>query len=490
MSNIGKMTIGHSPLSTTRHRSPILRVQKKKAIKKQNSVKNFDSNYFHNSIENGNHLINNNLQKKQNDLIKKNNSTISYKNFCLKSLKSPNNQNALKKSNNNSKILVSKNNLLDIPLNNKINKLNEKQKHLSNIRTQSLPNVGTVNKNLVKFKLENDYYCLNCYNTKLMIKGNKLKDPFKNENQSEDANYYHKTLELKNLDEDYINNKVIQNQKKQLKAFNYLKNKKDKKSRKENLQYINENEDNPFIGFDLQDYLYYKNKNKNEMLNKAMINNINLYEIQTPRRAIKDYYKNVQFQIPLLEKQFGPSDKYKKNYIETLKKQIFDKEKKKKDLKKMKLKRERDENKKYNEYINKLKIDEKAKKALKQTIFCESNKNLEEFLKKKNEIKNNENLNGTKEKMKKINRNQDIYKKFMDQQRINEKNCLQHWLNENMRQKQIKNNEENNESQKWKNYNNKYIKSFNDNTYTEKCANCNAAYPYTKLYKFPENNIS
>ena len=56
-----------------------------------------------------------------------------------------------------------------------------------------------------------------------------------------------------------------------------------------------------------------------------MINNINTYELEMPRKAVKDYYKNVQFQIPVLEKQFGPSDIYKRKYIETFKKQINDK---------------------------------------------------------------------------------------------------------------------------------------------------------------------
>ena len=60
-----------------------------------------------------------------------------------------------------------------------------------------------------------------------------------------------------------------------------------------------------------------------------MINNITTYELEMPRKAVKDYYKNVQFQIPVLEKQFGPSDIYKRKYIETLKKQINDKEKEK-----------------------------------------------------------------------------------------------------------------------------------------------------------------
>ena len=127
MSNIGKITIEHSPLNTTRYRSPILRVQKKKAIKKQNSVTNFDQNFFDNSMEVGNYFINNNLHKKQNGYLKKKNSTTNSKNFNLKAFKIPNNH-PLKRSNNNSKIIINENNLLDIPLNNKINKLKEKKK--------------------------------------------------------------------------------------------------------------------------------------------------------------------------------------------------------------------------------------------------------------------------------------------------------------------------------------------------------------------------
>ena len=84
------------------------------------------------------------------------------------------------------------------------------------------------------------------------------KNPFNNLNKSYNPSYYYKTLELKKLDEDYIYNKVLQNEKKQLKAFNHLKQQKDKKTNKEKLQYINENEDNPFIGLNLQEYLYYK----------------------------------------------------------------------------------------------------------------------------------------------------------------------------------------------------------------------------------------
>ena len=65
-----------------------------------------------------------------------------------------------------------------------------------------------------------------------------------------------------------------------------------------------------------------------------------------------------------------------------------------------------EENKKYNEYINKLKNDEKSKKILKQKILYENNINLEEFQKKRNEMKKKEKINGGEEQSKIFNRNQ------------------------------------------------------------------------------------
>ena len=104
--------------------------------------------------------------------------------------------------------------------------------------------------------------------------------------------------------------------------------------------------------------------------------------MEKQRKEVNDYYKNVQFQIPILEKKFGPSDKYKIKYIETLKKQISDKENEKKELKNLKIKTEMEENKKYNEYLVKLEQDEHDQKILKQKIMYENNKYLEEIKKK------------------------------------------------------------------------------------------------------------
>ena len=447
-----------------------------------------------------NNYIKNNLHKKVDlktyNLINKNplnksQSVTNYNKYCLKAKKFQKNKSPIRRNNNNLSKIEKKNKTIPINYNKfiskKRNKNNNKKNIKYNIRKLSLPEKRPTNKEEAKLKIKNDYYCINCYNRKL-ISNNKEKKTNKNLNNSFDPNCYHKTLELKRLDEDYINKKVLKNQEKQLMAFNLLKKEKDKnpKSTTEKLQYINENEDNPFIGFNLQDYLYYKNKNKNEILNKTIINNINSYKLEKPRKAVKDYYKNVQFQIPLLEKRFGPNDNYKNKYIETLKKQINDKEKTKNEMRKLKIKTEMEENKKYSEFLAKLKKDEKEQKKLKQKIMFESNKNLEEFQKKRNEEKKKETIAGGGDKFKKYNENQKDYKYFINQERINEINSLQKWINENMKLKKKRIDKENNEDKKWEDYNNKFNKSFYDKTFNEKCGDCNVAYPINKLYELPK----
>ena len=493
MSFIGNLTNENSHLNTSR-RSPLLRVLRKKAMKKQNSVKNLAPYFLSSTQEVGDYPKKNYLHKKvdlktknllNNSKLNKSNSVTNYQNYCLNSKHLPNDKIPIKRSNINNTSYDIKDRTFDIP---PINYYGIKSKR--SLRTKSLPNLKNNNMNRTKLKIENDYYCINCYNRKLMKHNNK-KLPFKNMNKLSDPNYYHKPIELKQLDENYINNKVLKNQENQLRAFNLLKLEKFKnpKSDKEQLQYINENEDNPFIGLNLQDYLYYKNKKNNEKLNKALINNIDSYEYHNPRKAINDYYKNVQYQIPLLEKNERPSDRYKIKYIEALKKQMSDREKEKKENRRLRIKTEIEENRKYSEFLDKLKKDEKEQKRLKQKMLNDNNKYLEEYQKKANENKKRDSLDGGDDKYKKFLKNQQDYKYFINQQRINEINSLQNWINENKKQKRLKANKDNNEERKWADYNKDFNQSYYDNTYIEKCADCNAISPPNKLYELPKNVV-
>ena len=496
MSYFGNLSVEKKNLKTIKHKDPLLRIQKKNALKKQNSAKNLDLNYLPRTIEVGNYPKNNYLHKEvevkpkiiNNNPLNKSNSVTNYKNYCLKAKNCVNNKTPIKRSCKYNNLTYGvKNRTIDISSNNNYYNKTKSQRNFS---TKSLPNFLSDNSNKEKLKIENDYYCINCYNRKL-LKPNNSKIPFKNMNKLSEPNYYHQTIELKQLDEDYINNKVLKNQENQLKAFNLLSSEKanNPKTKKEKLQYINENEDNPFIGLNLQDYLYYKNKKNNENLNKTIINNINSYQIEKPRKAIKDYYKNVQFQIPLLEKNAGPSDKYKIKYIETLKKQMNDKEKEKNENRRLKIQNEKEENQKYNEFLTKLKKEEREQKKLKQKLLYENNKYLEELKKKTEEDKKRDYLTGGDNKHKKFLRNQQEYKDFIKQQRINEINSLQNWINENKKQKQNKINKKNDEEKKWVDYNKEFNQSFYNNTYAEKCAECNAISPPTKLYELPKKVI-
>ena len=147
-----------------------------------------------------------------------------------------------------------------------------------------------------------------------------------------------------------------------------------------------------------------------------------------------------------------------------------------------------DENKQYKDYINKLEQDEREQKRLKQRIMYENNKYLEEFKKKRNGERKKEMIVGGENKLKKFNENQKDYKKFINQQRINEINSLQNWINENLKQKQKKINKKNKEEKKWDDYNKEFIRTYDDITYAEKCSNCNATYTIDKLYPFPKKN--
>ena len=76
---------------------------------------------------------------------------------------------------------------------------------------------------------------------------------------------------------------------------------------------------------------------------------------------------------------------------------------------------------------------------------------------------------GGENKLKKFNENQKDYKKFINQQRINEINSLQKWINENLKQKKKKIDKENKEEKKWDDYNKGFIRAYDDITYEEKC---------------------
>lgn len=341
-------------------------------------------------------------------------------------------------------------------------------------------------KNRIKKKDDNKkeklLYCLNCCNKKLNLERNLTK--FLKPNNSYDYSL-NENISLKKLDEDYISQKIIQSERRQIAAYNHLQKYKNKnpKTKSEKLQYINENQEYPFLGLNLQDYLYYNNKKKNEKRNKLILNNISSFDFSQPRKGIKDYYNKVMFQTPILEKDSRPSIEYKLKYIETLKEQIRENKINKKNKKKEENIKEMNELNKYNEMLFKYNEEENIKKKIRQNLINENNINIINYKKKSNEMNNKENINGYKNKIKKFKEKQNLYVNFINQQRINEINNLQNWINENLKQKKEQLNLKQNEDKKWRNYHKKFNESFNDNIKVEKCAECNLIFN-NRLQKF------
>ena len=329
-------------------------------------------------------------------------------------------------------------------------------------------------------KTDRELYCMNCINKKLNLKKNLSQ--ILNLNKSYNFSL-HNGLTLKQLDEDYISNRIFENEKRQLAAFNHLKLIKERNpvSKKDKLQYINENSEYPFHGLNLQEYLYYNNKMKNEKINKLVLDKVASYELTQPRKEIFDYYNKVMFQTPLLEKDSRPSHEYKMRYIKTLQNQIDEKKKEKINKKLSEQKKEKKELYEYDKILNKINKNEKRKKLIKRNIIYLNNTNISNIKRENDETDRNNLLNGYQKRLKIFRERQKEYKSFINQQRINEINNIQNWINENKKIKNYQMNKEKRDDLRWKNYLKKYNESFTNNTKADKCYECNLIYT-NRLY--------
>ena len=342
---------------------------------------------------------------------------------------------------------------------------------------KSLPNQENNDDNL---------YCINCYNREMALRNKKFR-PIKKNRSSEMFNFNHAFDLLRKIDSDYLNDKILNNQERQMIAYNNLdKCLKEKPDKKNELQYINEYTDNPTIGLNLQDEGYYRNKKRNDLVQSFVNDNLNLYNINKPRKAIRDYYNKVQFDMPLLESNFGPSKKYKLRYIDILKKQMEDAENKKKNERDERIKQEKDANDKYNKFLRKQEETDKIFRERKKKILYDVVKNQK---KEKNEKKYYENYDekcGNEKKKQMIANNNREYLKFINKQKMQDTQGLNKWIYKNNKMNKKKNRDEIEEDEKWKNFDLRYIDKCKNGLDLERCADCNANYPIDKLYKLPK----
>jgi hypothetical protein len=441
---------------TKTKKSPILRVQIKKAQKIINSksTKNINRNFFHLDVP---------------QTTRKNDDFIPIKKLYIRN--NLNRCNSITSFNRFTK----KDNMSKGEKEKYKNYIRLKQGKIKYIRNN---NDSTEEEN--REKTEKELYCMNCINKKMNLQKNL--SHYLNLNNSYNFSL-HNNLSLKQLDEDYISNKIFENEKRQLAAFNHLKSIKELNpvSKKDKLQFINENCENPFHGLNLQDYLYYNNKMKNEKINKLVLSNVTSYELNEPRKEIFDYYNKVMFQTPLLEKDERPSNQYKMRYIKTLQNQIDEKKKEKINKKKAEIKKEKKELNEYNKILSNIRKSEKQKKLIKRNIIYENNTNMSNIKRENDETDRSNILKGYQNRMKIFKEQQKEYKSFINQQRINEINNIQSWINENKKIKNYQMNKEKRDDLRWKNYLKKYNETFTENTKADKCYECNLIYT-NRLY--------
>ena len=346
----------------THYKSPIIRnkslnnLNKNPIINNLNERKNNITDYYNLiSIRNKNKNINNaqnyDLQKPYN--FHKSSSDINYFN--------------------------NKNNFDKIPSKRGENKLNGLYKKRRNASM----------KNKEEGKTENYFYkliCTNCYNNKKATKNFKKlpleKKDLLNKTFNKINPFYFQD-KMRDMHKDNINNKINDLEKLQRDALNKLaKYQIDNPTNKEKLQKANEYSINPLNSQEKPDPRLIKTQrnydNKEQFINK----NKDLFKIDQPRKAIKDYFNKCLYQVPILEEEYHVDPQYKKEYNMELKKQIEENKIKKKKKKDEEIKEEKIANKEMNDYIAFLNKKNKENKQKKFEEFYKRNKILDDLKKR------------------------------------------------------------------------------------------------------------
>ena len=189
----------------------------------------------------------------------------------------------------------------------------------------------------------NSYYnliCRNCYNRRLNTKqfSNNLNNPSQKEKLNltfNRINPYYFYDKMERCHNDKKQDKVKNREEITKKVINNLEEiKRNNPSQKENLQYNNEYSPNGLNFNPKKDPRYEKVKNNYDLKEKILQQQRNLYNINynEPRKAIKEYYDKIMYEIPVQEPKHEMSNEVKKNYITDLKNKLL----RKKNMKKIK----------------------------------------------------------------------------------------------------------------------------------------------------------
>ena len=304
----------------THYRSPIVRNKSQKnltqniSINKNENNKNESKDYK--KYTNKSYINNNinSISSRNNYLFKRNNSqnfgskypfnldrNLSLTYFC-------NNNNNKK----NDKIPLKK---------NKLNGLYKKRRN-------------SLDKNKGERKSEEYFYkliCNNCYNNKIATKNLKKQPPEKKELLNKTftkANPFFFQDKMNDVHNDKINKKIKELEKLQKQALdNLAKYHIQNPSNVEKLQKSNEFSINPLNSSEKEDPRLIKTQKNYDKKEDFINKNKDLYNIDKPRKAIRDYFNKCLYQVPVIEEEYHINPEYKKEFNKELKKQIEEKKK-------------------------------------------------------------------------------------------------------------------------------------------------------------------
>ena len=339
--------------------------------------------------------------------------------------------------------------------------------------------------------------CDNCYNNKLAAKNLKKLDPPEKEKLRKNflkVNPFIFQDQMNDFQKQKLNDKKNDLENLQAQALdNLAKYKKDHPDPKETLQKKNECCPNPMVDYAESDPRIAKAKKNYDLKENLIAKNKDLYNFDKPRDAINDYYNKCMYQVPVLELIHETNPEYQKEFIDTLKKQIADKEKNDKLRKKQQLESEKLANerfKQYNDYINRKNLEEKKKN---QQDLHNKNKLMDEYKKKKADQEKKDLDKYYNDLRKKMKEEDEANKNKQLQEKLNNINNFQNWLKEFDDKKKAEKQKALDDKKKWENYAKEYDYKCKHGNYLTRCALCNKAFPKEKLVKYfytPSNTTS
>ena len=344
----------------------------------------------------------------------------------------------------------------------------------------------------------NSYYnliCRNCYNRRLNTQ--KFSRDLNNPSQKEKLNLtfnrinpYYFYDKMERCHNDKKQDKVKNREEITKKVINNLEEiKRNNPSQKENLQYNNEYSPNGLNFNPKKDPRYEKVKNNYDLKEKILQQQRNLYNINynEPRKAIKEYYDKIMYEIPVQEPKYEMSNEVKKNYITDLKNQIIEKEEYEKNEKRIEKEIENKANENYNRYLNDKLFHDRLKKMEEQKRLKDYNEKMINLKKEKEEEEKNYKKDFQRRLSQRIKRENDeeYYNKMLT--KIKNIEQMKNWMNEAMDKKIQKKKEEEKEKEKWKNYSEEFEIKCQHGNNIYRCSICNRIYPKDQLIRVRTN---